>query len=62
MEELFEKRKRMEETDFLEERQKRERDFQEKTDMLRINHADESCRRVGFSDYLGVFVMTRERL
>merc|ERR1719262_1672960 len=31
----------MEETDFLEERQMREREFQMKTDTLRINHADE---------------------
>merc|ERR1719163_1665375 len=32
---------RMEENDFLEERQLREREFQMKTDTLRINHADE---------------------
>merc|ERR1719321_588098 len=41
MEELFEKRKRMEENDFLEERQQREREFQLVTDTLRTTQADE---------------------
>merc|ERR1719482_1503170 len=41
MEELFEKRKRMEENEFLEERQHRERQYQIRTDQLRTTHADE---------------------
>merc|ERR1719482_2504181 len=41
MEELFEKRKRMEENEFLEARQNRERQYQIRTDQLRTTHADE---------------------